>query len=361
MPQKPPDILASIGPQQPPMTDEQAAAHVYAMSCDVTWEPQRSPYHDRLDDKQWRRFERALNRYYDADYQTALPWFESLVRDLPWFAPAYTYLCSIYDIFDRTDEARQLARQSYERFPDYIFAIATYVQICVSQGDLAQAYRVVGHNWSVMQLQPDRQTFHVTEVRAYQTAMMELLLADGRIQDAAPHADMLIEIADDEEQADQIDQRMMLATAQAMTSRLTSGEFEPWGEGPDDPAQLARRIDDPARRERLHGIAGLCDTVCETHLNDAYRASARRMAADVCGHRDLQPARGKAQGWTAGVLYLLGQLNDLTSRDAQPHLRTEDLAEACGVSTATMYNRAREIREALGIQITRQWLPTRAR
>jgi hypothetical protein len=57
--------------------------------------------------------------------------------------------------------------------------------------------------------------------------------------------------------------------------------------------------------------------------------------------------RGKRESWASGVVYAVGWVNFLTDPSQEPHLRAEEVAKGFGVSTATMHNKAKEIREGL--------------
>ncbi|NNJ24696.1 DUF6398 domain-containing protein [Alienimonas chondri] len=101
-------------------------------------------------------------------------------------------------------------------------------------------------------------------------------------------------------------------------------------------------------RSRFLQIVERTDALCEARLGDGYRDLCRTMAAALC--QDGSPVgRGKPESWAAGVIYSVGSLNFLTDPSQDPHMRAEEVAEACGVSPATMYNKARILREGLDL------------
>jgi hypothetical protein len=98
--------------------------------------------------------------------------------------------------------------------------------------------------------------------------------------------------------------------------------------------------------ERCREILSRADAVCDARLNAEYKALCRKMAATIC--QDGSPvSRGKPEGWAAGIVYALGQVNFLTDPSQRPHLSAADIAVAFGVSQATMMNKARELRAEL--------------
>ncbi|MEX2141224.1 MAG: plasmid pRiA4b ORF-3 family protein [Pirellulales bacterium] len=112
-------------------------------------------------------------------------------------------------------------------------------------------------------------------------------------------------------------------------------------------ATLAEQIPADAR-SRFDEVVALTDAFCQEHLNDEYREGCRRLTALICltGGPILQ---GKAASWASGIAYCLGQVNFLTDSTQSPHLRSDEIARAFGVSPGTMQSKARDIREGLQV------------
>ena len=98
----------------------------------------------------------------------------------------------------------------------------------------------------------------------------------------------------------------------------------------------------------LAPVAEIIGTFCGRHLNAEYTplggkalwALAARLPAG-------ELARGKPGAWAAGIIYAVGQRNFLGDPSSLPHLRSEEILPGCGVSVATMHNRARVVRDVL--------------
>ncbi|MFH5802746.1 DUF6398 domain-containing protein [Alienimonas sp. DA493] len=109
-------------------------------------------------------------------------------------------------------------------------------------------------------------------------------------------------------------------------------------------------------RPRFLEIVERTDAVCDAHLTDEYRGLCRAMTAALC-QEGAPVGRGKAESWAAGVVYSVGSVNFLTDPSQDPHLRAEEIAAACGVSPATMYNKARVLREGLDLSpLDPEWM-----
>jgi len=55
----------------------------------------------------------------------------------------------------------------------------------------------------------------------------------------------------------------------------------------------------------------------------------------------------KPRSWAAGIVYSVGWVNFLSDPSQEPHMKTADLAEAIGVSEATIMAKSKVIREGL--------------
>jgi len=104
----------------------------------------------------------------------------------------------------------------------------------------------------------------------------------------------------------------------------------------------------PSYSVRFSEIIGLTDAFCDAHLNAEYKDLCREMAVEVC--QEGSPVlHGKPDGWAAGIVYALGQVNFLTDPSQTPHMTAADIAKGLGVSTATMHAKAKVIREGLDL------------
>ncbi len=105
----------------------------------------------------------------------------------------------------------------------------------------------------------------------------------------------------------------------------------------------------PAEFRRIYfELVALTDEFCNELLDVEYQQICRDVAIGIC-----QPgspvARGKRISWASGVVYTVGWVNFLGDPNFEPYLRSEEIAEWFGVSTATMRNKSKIIREGLDI------------
>lgn len=100
---------------------------------------------------------------------------------------------------------------------------------------------------------------------------------------------------------------------------------------------------------RYHELTGLTDAFCREHLNDDYAELARRAVAALCRKRPSPVLSGQTHTWACGVVYALGQVNFLDSKRTLPHMRLADVCVRFGVAPSTGGNKAKAVRNALGI------------
>ena len=95
-------------------------------------------------------------------------------------------------------------------------------------------------------------------------------------------------------------------------------------------------------------LVSLTDEFCNERLNVEYQELCREMAIAIC-QPESPVLRGKRASWASGIVYAVGWVNFLGDPSQEPHVRSEEIAEWFGVSTATMHSKAKAIREGLGL------------
>lgn len=58
-------------------------------------------------------------------------------------------------------------KETYQKFPDYLFAITSYGQLCLVSGETGKISEILKKKYSLSELYPSRHQFHVTEAMAF--------------------------------------------------------------------------------------------------------------------------------------------------------------------------------------------------
>jgi hypothetical protein len=108
-------------------------------------------------------------------------------------------------------------------------------------------------------------------------------------------------------------------------------------------------------------LTALTDQFCEDHLDGEYAELARYAIAALCRKRPSPLASGQPRTWACAVLYALGQVNFLSDKASPPYMTMADLCGHFGVAPSTGGNKAKLVREALGMsRLDHRWtLPSR--
>lgn len=109
------------------------------------------------------------------------------------------------------------------------------------------------------------------------------------------------------------------------------------------------------------GITAITDQFCRDHLNEEYAELARYALAALCRMRPSPLTSGNPRTWACAVLYAIGQVNFLSDKASQPYMTMADLCAHFGIAASTGGNKAKVVREAIGIrQFDHRWtLPSR--
>jgi hypothetical protein len=96
-------------------------------------------------------------------------------------------------------------------------------------------------------------------------------------------------------------------------------------------------------------IVGQCDEFCAEHLDAEYARLCARLVAKLARKRPSPLLRGELRVWAASAIYTVGSVNFLFDRAQPLHLSGDDLSDLTGVAKSTMANKARQIRDMLGL------------
>src|SRR4051794_25556351 len=103
-------------------------------------------------------------------------------------------------------------------------------------------------------------------------------------------------------------------------------------------------------------LTGMTDRFCAERLDGEYAELTRYAIAALCRKRPSPLASGNPQTWACAVLYALGQVNFLSDKSSRPHMAMADLCARFGIVPSTGGNKAKTVRDALGIrQFDHRW------
>jgi len=105
-----------------------------------------------------------------------------------------------------------------------------------------------------------------------------------------------------------------------------------------------------ALRPDAERVIAVTDAFCAEHLDTEYGQLCRKLVAKLARKRPSPLERGDLHIWAAASIYAIGGINFLFDRAQTPHLSGDDLSDLLGVPKSTMANKAKRIRDLLGLR-----------
>ena len=128
--------------------------------------------------------------------QKAIPRLKELKEKYPEVREISNWLSAALSAVGQKEEADALAKESFLKHPDYLFARMNYVSICLRDGNLEEIPKILD-KFDLKMLYPDRDTFHVSEVATFYGITGQSHLASGNTDAALTCLNLLQEVAPD--------------------------------------------------------------------------------------------------------------------------------------------------------------------
>lgn len=162
-----------------------------AEELNITYEP--------LEEDNKTEEEKALHQrlfLLSHDYpKAAIPELKRVIVQHPDVPQFYNFLCAAYVRLNMFKELRQLACDTYKKFPKYLFGIATYGNILLEDGQLDKVTNLLDHKYHLPELYPERKVFHVDEVVGFHTLLVRYFIMLEDIYQADLHLEIVLHVA----------------------------------------------------------------------------------------------------------------------------------------------------------------------
>ena len=120
-----------------------------------------------------------------------------MIEQYPDCPKLFNFLGAAYLAIGDIDHAEQVARENFERFPDYLFAKLNYADVCMRTGKLEEVPVIFDDKFDLSLLYPKRKRFHVTEAAGFMGVMAFYYLKRGELERARLYHKVLKELAPD--------------------------------------------------------------------------------------------------------------------------------------------------------------------
>jgi tetratricopeptide (TPR) repeat protein len=116
--------------------------------------------------------------------RSALAGFKKMAKKYPHIAILQNNIASAYSHLGENEKAYKLIKETYERFPDYLFGKINYAQFCLDRGDIDKIPDIFNNTYDLKMLYPERSVFHVAEVMSFSYVMAIYCIRIGRLDTA---------------------------------------------------------------------------------------------------------------------------------------------------------------------------------
>jgi len=124
----------------------------------------------------------------------------SLKEKYPNYPALYNYIYACYKMLDQEEKALDILKETLKLFPRYLFALLEYGQHLLQCKEYDQFLPLFNHSYNLVDLYPERDTFHMAEVKYFSYVMGKYFAKTGDLRQAAVYLDCLKQICPDEEE-----------------------------------------------------------------------------------------------------------------------------------------------------------------
>lgn len=109
------------------------------------------------------------------------------------------YIANGYQQLGRHDKVDELVVETYEKFPDYLFAQTAMANSYLRDGFTEKALQTLNGAYSLKQLYPHRNVFHVSELRAFEYFMVGYFCVIKDIEQAEAHLQIMEKVLEEDD------------------------------------------------------------------------------------------------------------------------------------------------------------------
>jgi tetratricopeptide (TPR) repeat protein len=127
----------------------------------------------------------------DCDYFQELAMLRLKYPDHP---RILNYIANGYQCLGQKDKMREIITETYEKFPNYLFAQIGLAHIHLQEGMLDKALEVLKGAYTLQQLYPQREVFHISEFKTFNSFMVHYFCAIKNFKQAEIYLHVLEEV-----------------------------------------------------------------------------------------------------------------------------------------------------------------------
>jgi len=98
------------------------------------------------------------------------------------FPTIWNYITMGYTILGLNDKVRESVFETYNKFPNYLFAMTGVANVYLQEGQPEKVLEIFGGAKCLPEMYPDREVFHVTEGRAFHHTIAYYYCVKGEVE-----------------------------------------------------------------------------------------------------------------------------------------------------------------------------------
>ncbi len=119
-----------------------------------------------------------------SDAKAALSQLLDLIPQYPDIPKLYNYLCAVYGKLGDEKRVDELVVETYQRFPNYLFARINYAESYIRQENYAKVAEIFDYKFDLKSLYPERTHFHITEFMSFTFLIGRYFIGIGEMERA---------------------------------------------------------------------------------------------------------------------------------------------------------------------------------
>ena len=171
------------------------------LSSTITFEPLED---DLLDNFVTPSELEEINRFREVEFnqhdpEEALQLLFRFKEKYPHIPCFYNWIYTVYTYNRQPKMALNILEETRSKFPDYLFGLVEHAHYFLRRGEYEKVAELLNHKFILNLLYPEREVFHISEVRAFHNLMVRYFLAIKNVPQAKMYYDVLAQLIPDED------------------------------------------------------------------------------------------------------------------------------------------------------------------
>ncbi|MBF0185770.1 MAG: hypothetical protein HQM06_15485 [Magnetococcales bacterium] len=119
---------------------------------------------------------------------------KKLIDQYPDIPMLYNWFCIACSSAGDHGAARSAAKTNFQRHPGYLFGRLNYAEVLLNEGNFQDAFETIGKTFILTDVDPGRETFHISEVMSFYGLVARYVLRLGKLKSAMTFLNMLQQV-----------------------------------------------------------------------------------------------------------------------------------------------------------------------